>query len=285
MNYSKPITAILFLTLLVLSGCGGKPMTSLLNEKDSKAAATIFEQIQDRDAGCSCCLETDIIISLDTPIEKRAIDGYLHLMNPFIIKYIITNPFGQPLFVVVSNGKTFESINTFKRQFMSGSLRSLFLYHNVPTSMFFFNWGAYLTGRLQRDSWELEEIRNDRDDRGIWFTLRLLSGNKKRKNHLLIDTLEKKLLTRIIVDEHPKIQEVLENDNEPVFEDKIVAVINYSNWVKESGCLLPTKLNMTGFAFNSEIAIKLSNISIYSKQKQKRFKIKPPAGYYLQYLP
>jgi len=275
--------------IFMLTGCGTKPWTGLLDDKSSQDALTIVKQMQDRDAQCSCCLETDIIISWDTPLEKRAVAGYLYLKNPFIIKYIITNPFGQPLFVVVTNGRTFQSINTVQRKFMSGSLDSFLLYHEVPTSMFFSNWGAYLTGRLQRESWQIEEMRHDRKNRGVWVTLRYMSGNRKRKNHLLINTLDRKLLTRIIVDERLKPAEDLgEESNEEekeVLYDEIVATIHYSNWVTEGNCLLPTRLSILEFAFSSEMIIQLENISTDSEQSPNDFRVKVPRGYLRQHLP
>lgn len=285
----KVILPVVMPVIFLLTGCGGKPWTGLLDDNSSQEVQALFKQIQNRDAQCSCCLETDIIISWDTPLEKRAVAGYLYLKDPFMIKYIIANPFGQPLFVVVTNGRTFQSINTVQRKFMSGSLDSFLLYHEVTTSVFFSNWGAYLTGRLQRESWQIEEMRQDRENRGVWVTVRYMSGNRKRKNHLLIDTLDKKMLTRIIVDERLKAAQDLgeENDKQEKEEiyDEIVATIDYSGWVKKGHCLIPTRLNISGLAFSSEMMIQLENISTDSQQNPNHFRVKVPRGYLRQHLP
>ncbi len=286
---NKVFLFVVMPVVFMLAGCGGKPWTNLLDDKSSQETLAIFKQMLDRDIQCSCCLETDIVISWETPLKKRSVAGYLLLKNPFSIKYIITNPFGQPLFVVVTNGRTFQSINTVQRKFLSGSLDSFLLYHEVPTSMFFSNWGAYLTGRLQRESWQIEKMRHDRENRGVWVSLRYMSGNRKRKNHLLINTIDKKLLTRIIVDERlkPAEDQGEESDKEgkKEFYDEIVATIDYSDWVEAGNCLLPTRLNILGFAFSSEMIIQLENITANSEQNLNNFIIKVPRGYLRQHLP
>jgi len=258
-----------------LSGCAGKPWTNTLDENQSDSVKIILQQMQDRDARCSCCLETDITVSWDTPIGKKSIGGYLYLMTPCFFKYITTNPLGQPVYAIVTNGHDFQSINTSKRKYLSGSLNSLLLSYDVPTTMLFYNWGAYLTGRLQSKNWQFEEFRHDRENRGIWVTIRLIDGNSKRKNHLLIDTTTKKLLSRIIVDE----------TEEDETEEDTIAIINYDEWVAWENGWLPTKITLSKFAFNSIITILLSNISKGSKKDINTFKITPPPGYFQQIFP
>lgn len=294
MQQTKSLLHRLFVPILasiifMLQGCSGRPWTNQVDETKSKSVTVVYKQMQERDSMLPCFLETDIVISWDTPIAKQAIGGYLQLVDPFNVKYVVSNPLGQPHYMVVTDGKSFQSINTSQRKFMSGTLDSLLRHYNVPTSMFFANWGANLTGRLQQESWVIEKIRHDRENRGIWFTVRYMSGNKKRKNHLLVNLAEKKLLTRVIVDEQLSFERIegegAENIGREQMVDNTIATIHYGDWINEKGCLLPTRLIIQGFAFNSELIIQLDNIATSPREKPENFKIKSPPGYLHQSLP
>lgn len=273
----QPLLHYLFILFILFSipGCAGKPWTDALGEKESEPVETLFYQMQARDADCSCCLGADITVSLNTPIEKKTIGGFLQLMSPSSIQFVMTNPLGQPVFALVTNGRTFQSINTIHHKYLSGGLDSLMLYHDIPSSWLSSNWTVYLTGRLQQGPVEIMDIRNDHEQRGVWITIRFTDGDKKRKNHLLIDTVEKRLLARMIIDEH-----VGSNGNE-----ETVATIAYDDWLNKKNCRLATRLRISDFAFGSEINIQLSEISNDLQLDTNNFKIKPPPGYLLQLLP
>ena len=260
---------ILFI-LLSLSSCAGKPWTNILGEEESKPAETLFYQMVDRDISCSCCLDTDITIAWDSPVEKKSIRGLLQTMEPSSIKFVMTNPLGQILFALIIKDRTFQSINTLTHKYQSGSLDSLVLYYDAPKSLLSGNWVTYLTGRLKKGSIEIVEIRNDREKRGVWFTILISDGDKKQKNHLLIDMVEKKILTRMVVDEN---------------SEETIASITYSDWIIEKNCQIPSRLQISEFSFGFQMNIQLSNISTDLQLKNSHFKINPPPGYLRQILP
>ena len=100
---------------------------------------------------------------------------------------------------------------------------------------------------------------------------------------------EKKLLTRVIVDEQLSLERIegegAENIGREQMVDNTVATIHYGDWIKKKGCLLPTRLIIQGFAFNSELVIQLDNIAARSRQKPENFKITSPPGFLHQSLP
>ena len=276
MRNRSPLYDVFFLFLLFsISSCAGKQWTDTLEKKEAEPVETLFYQMRDRDAQCPCCLNADIAVSLGTPMEKKSIGGFLQLMDPSNIKFIMTNPLGQPVFAFVINGRTFQSINTIQRKYLSGSLDSFMLHHDIPLSLLSNNWADYLAGRLQQGPLEVVEIRNDREKRGVWITIRFTDGDKKRKNYLLIDTVEKKLLTRIIVDEQ----------DTSGGSEQTVAIITYDGWLSDKNCPIPTRLRISGFSFGYEIDIQLTEISTDAKLDRNTFKIKPPPGYLRQFLP
>jgi len=278
---------LLFILLVLFSipGCGGRPWTDALGEKESDDVEKLFHQMRAAENLCFCCLEADITITLNSPLEKTSIGGYLQLMTPSSIKFIMTNPLGQPVFALTTNGKTFKSINTLKRKFLSGGLGSLMLHHNTPAYMLSENWVAYLTGRIPNGTVEIVGAYNDRENRGIWLTVRLSDGVRKRINHLLIDKEERKLLTRMIVNEIPEYEGSENESYENEDSEEIIAIITYDDWLNKDNCRIPTRLNISKLSFGSQVNIHLSEISTNLQLKPNNFTIKPPPGYLRQFLP
>ncbi len=235
----------------------------------------IFYQMQNRDNHCDCCIETDIIITLSTLMEKKAIAGFLQTMEPSSVKFVTTNPLGQPLFALVTKDRTFQSVNIPHYLYQKGRLDSFLLYNGVPLSLFSNNWLINLTGQLPQGNVEILEIRKDRKERGVWFNIRFDDGKKKVMNHLLIDIEQQRLLARMI------------NTEKHGFDDdeETAAIIYYEDWKSDTTCPIPTTLQISEFAFGSEITLQLSNISSATKLNENDFTINSPPGFTHQILP
>jgi len=273
-SLTSRLATIIFI-ILTIQGCAGKPWTDPLGETESKTVKTIFSQMQDREAHCSCCQEADITMSWNTPLTKKSIGGFLETRQPSSIKFIMTNPLGQPVFAMVTSNLSFQSINTVYRTYQSGGLNSLLLYHDAPQSLLSSNWATYLMGRLGQGPAEIVATRNDKEKRGVWLTIRFSDGDKIRKSHLLIDMVNKRLLARMISQ-----WQVGDNDNE-----ESVAIIHYDDWLPDNSCPIPTKLRISEYSLGAELNVQLSKISTDVQLNFDNFKINPPPGYLRQRLP
>ena len=271
------LRSLVFLLLLVsLSGCASQPWTTPVGQQDSRAFTTIFHQMQARDNQCPPTLEADITISWTTPMEKRSIGGFLQLMAPSSLKFITTNPLGQPLYALATDGHTFQSINTLESKFMGGGLDSLLLFHDIPLDLLSEQLTRLFTGRLPKGDVEILAVRDDGEKRGIWLTIAFQDGKIQRQSHLLINMVEKRLLSRMILESPGKSTE---EDREPV------ATLSYSGWLNRHNCPIPTTLKITDFIFGSQLDIGFSEIGSNPQLKQSHFSIKPPPGYLRQLLP
>lgn len=256
---------IVSFAIFFLAGCASRPWTEPLGGKEADSVTQLIDVLADRNATCSGTLESDIDLFYETPLEKKAFSGFLQYSMPSSYKFVMTNPFGQPVLVVAGDQESFQAINTLQRNYLSGSIRSFGLRSNIPGYFLKSSWGPLLTGRNQLSSEAITKIRSDRDSRGIWLTFQ--NENGRGVQHLLLDDDQEIFLVR-----------VLENEN-----GLTVAEITYANWETLGQCKQPKEINITGLDYGTEIRIKLSNILVSDEKKTYRLQI--PAGYAQHHMP
>lgn len=258
-------TLSLLLASFFLAGCAYKQWTEPLGSTEADSATQLVDSLVARDAACGGTLEGDLVLFYQNPFEKKALSGFLQFSMPSSYKFVMTNPFGQPVLVIAGNQESFQAINTLEKNYLAGSLRSFGLRNNIPGYVLKSDWGSWLTGRNQLSSQAITDIRNDRDSRGIWLTFK--SKEQKGVYHLLLDRDKEVFLVRI-----------LENGN-----GQTVAEITYDSWVTLGKCKQPLEISIAGLDYGADIHIKLSNVLI--TEERKTYRLRPPPGYIQQYMP
>ena len=117
-------------------------------------------------------LEGDLLIFYQNPLEKKAFSGFLQFSMPSSFKFVMANPFGQPVLVIAGDQESFQAIDTLEKKLSGGSLRSFGLRNDIPAYFLKSDWGSWLTGRNQFSSQAITDIREDRDSKGIWLTFK-----------------------------------------------------------------------------------------------------------------
>jgi hypothetical protein len=257
---------VIVLALFLLAGCARKPWTEPLAETDADSAIQLAGSIFDRDAGCGGTLEGDLVLNYRNPFEKKALSGFLQFSMPSSYKFVMTNPFGQPVLVIVGDQKSFQAINTLRKSYLAGNLRSFWLRNDIPSYFLKGDWGSWLTGRNLLSREEITDVRNDRESRGVWLTFQ--SKEQAGVYRLLMDPEKKVFPIRI-----------LENEN-----GREVAEITYDNWVTLGECKQPLEINIAGLDYGTDIHIQLSNVLITDEQKTYR-RLQPPPGFSNQFMP
>lgn len=256
---------LLLLTSFFLAGCASKPWTDPLGDAEVDTTTLLIDSLLARDEACGETLEGDVALFYQNPFEKKALSGFLQFSIPSSYKFIMTNPFGQPVLVIAGNQESFQAINTFEKKFLEGGLRSFGLRNNIPSYFLKSNWGSLLTGRNQLSSQAITDIRDDRDSRGVWLTFQ--SKEQAGVYHLLLDREQEVYLVLI-----------LENG-----KGQTVAEITYDDWVTLGKCKQPLEINITGLDYGTDIHIKLSNVLI--TDERNTYRLRPPPGYIRQYMP
>jgi hypothetical protein len=263
-TYIRQALTVLLVPFL-LGGCASKPWTEPLLETQADTAIQLIDAVIARDAACGGTLEGDIVLFYQNPLEKKAFSGFLQFSMPSSFKFVVENPFGQPILLIAGNQESFQAIDTLSQKFLSGSIRSFGLRNNIPTYFLKSNWASWLTGRILFSSQTITDIRDDRDAKGIWFTFQ--SEELTGVHHLLLDPDQKVILAHIMENQH----------------GKTVAEVRYDDWLTQGTCRQPQEINITGLDYGTNIHIKLSNVLI--SDEIKTYQLQPPAGYIRQYTP
>jgi hypothetical protein len=267
-SISIPKIIIPMLALLV-SSCAGKPWTTLVNNEENTSISRIFTEMQKRDSACPCCLDAETTIAWDGPGQDRTITGFLQFKLPSSLKFVMLNPLGQPLYALVSDGQTFQSINTTQRQHTTGTISGLAMQYNIPEALISGKWGYWLTGRLQENEAVIEAIHKDESNRGAWVTMRHQEKTALSRSHLLIQPDTRQLLVRILVDQR----------------DETIATIVYNRQKSQDSCTPAPRITITDLPYGSRLDISMADILTDHNFSATNFRLKIPAEYEHQEVP
>ncbi len=262
---------ILILLVLLVNGCAGKPWTSPVADNETAFITKNFAEMQERDASCSSFLDAKATLSWETPGKDRSVAGFFQLMLPTSVKFVVTNPLGQPLYALVSaDGEYFQSINTSLKQHISGKISSLARQYKIPQSLLSDNWGYWLTGRLHEEGSKIEAIHRDGSGRGVWITMRYQDGETSLgTSHLLIQPTTKQLLARILVNR----------------QGETIAAISYDQRRGQADCAPVSRITITDLPYGSKLSIEFTEILTDRSFSAANFRLKVPAGYETEELP
>lgn len=265
LNLSRALIP-LFLSA-ALGGCAGKPWTVPLEGDRFTDASRLMETLAAGDAACGKTLDGDLSLVYTNALEKKALAGYLEFSMPTSYKFVVTNPFGQPVFAAAGDHTSYQAIHVPERIYMAGGMLSFGLRHNLPTEILSRSWGEWIMDRNTRSSQSITAIHEDRQARGMWITYRHEEGEPAGRSHLLVDPVGGIILARI-----------LENG-----EGKKVAEVTYDDWQNLEKCRQPQAVTITGLDYGTDIRLKLANVRITAEKK--RFQLPVPAGYLKQMMP
>lgn len=269
--------SLVMLLVLLLSGCAGKPWSSPIADHETAAIALIFENMQRRDASCFASMDAKVLLTWEGPGGAHSLSGYLQLLLPSSMKFVVSNPLGQPVYALVSNGQEFQSINTALKQHVIGQLGSLARDHDVPEALLSAHWGYWLTGRLWEEGAVIDAMHQDDSGRGVWITLRYPITKEPSDmtgvtNYLLINPGRQQLLARMLVDDKGETVATISYEEREKGEELV-----RQEW--ERGCAPATRIIITDLPYRSLLTLHFSEIVTDRSFSANTFRLKIPAGY------
>ncbi len=271
------IVAIGIAVTLSFSACARKPWREPLADDGRRAVLQVVEEMRQLDAGRSNCIDSDVNIFFTSHVKNRAASGYIQLLQPNSIKFVSSNPFGQPLFAFVSTGSSFQFVNTMEQYFMDGGLYEFARLYDVPAFAVASSWGQWLTGRIPETT-NIINIRRDSSNRGVWVSIipqtasEDTEGKPGKVEHLLVDIENKLLLNRFFTDRHGGTE----------------AEIRYSDWLNDTMTgdnRQPGIIKISGLDYGGEIVLKFSALQSLEGCISNDFYLQRPKGYQYQPLP
>jgi outer membrane lipoprotein-sorting protein len=200
-----PLMFLVAASLFFSQGCA-RPILRTLpvaeNEvREVTSAFTRYQEIYQNYCGCCLDAEADAALSVSGWFSNHTgkLSGYLQAMAPGYIKFVALNPLGQPVYILVSNGSEFKSLNVLERKAYLGSVYSETFKKFSPAGFepgLSFYW---LTGRLEPKTLEVAAIRRDKVMQAYWLQLgQAMSGTDSM---ILFDPRELRILRHVLLDE------------------------------------------------------------------------------------
>lgn len=272
-NFSiiKTIFSYSILFCLLLSGCAQKLWDEAFTEEENIRIEAILHSMQQQEQQCFQSYDADMKMFWQTPVGDNAVEGYLVLHSPSSVKFVVSNPFGQPVFAFTGNGKTFQILKTTELMHIRGNVRSLAIRNDIPLILALNDWFAYLSGRLPLRKLTVEEAGNSSSDNSIWVKLVTNKGPYTTgSTYLQINPDQKEVLSYLFLDDN----------------GDVLAEINYTGEKSgEAPCGVHTAILLTGLPWGTEINIQVENLSGFNQFKQTDFSLPVPEKFNTQLWP
>jgi len=276
----RPAQVLLFAGLAILSlswGCARKPWGEPIAGDRYSATIAMLEEMRIAETKRSACIDADVNIFLTSTVKNRAVSGYVQLMQPSSVKFVSSNPLGQPLVAFVSDGKTVQFVNTIDGYFTDGTLASFAKTFDIPKVASESDWGTWLTGRLPRGT-TVTEIREDEKQRGIWIGVADHAVKKGSdiggviREHVLIDPEKRVVLERAFTNTNGAID----------------ARVSYADLLPETAVatpLQPGTITISGLDYSGKLVLEFSALQAMENCRTSGFTLQRPPGYTYQPLP
>jgi outer membrane lipoprotein-sorting protein len=269
-EHFSPSLLLGFIIVFFLAGCAGNPWSGEFKKAQIKSYKEMLEGRIKAHSVCPSTLDTEVSVTWKTALDTKTFFGYLQLQLPSSIKFVTTNPLGQPIFALVSDGQMFSSVNTLTRQYINGSLISLALRNDIPMQLLNGNWGGWLSGRISASKSEkIVDVRKDTAGRGLWVITDNPKNLMQGKEYILVDPTGNRVLLRILMN----------TENDPI------ARMQYGGWQPGNTCQLPTSLKITDLPMGAEVSLHLSDIITNKVFDKDNFTLFPPPGYFIKAFP
>ena len=126
---TPPLTVFILFCSLLFTGCAGKFIQTVpVSFQEEISVSAAFRSMLANQQTCGCCLdaEAEVTLAVSNWLGKRSgtMTGFLQAMQPSYIKFVGVNPLGQPLFIFITDGTTFQNVQVPKSKVYEGNVRS-----------------------------------------------------------------------------------------------------------------------------------------------------------------
>ena len=255
------------LVVLALSSCAKTPWTSLVEGEPKNVVETSYMSFISSQDVCRPGWDAEVEIRWTSSVRNFSVSGYCRMLAPAYLKFIASNPLGQPIRIIATNGKIYRDIDTVARSAVTGELRSWAEYHDLPLNLVSRTWVDWLGGRSSSPVDKIAEIRLDSKNRGAWLSM-AGADSEAIEEHILFDWENGKIIERILLDE----------------SDRRFATLAYLEWQESDQCLYPVALSIDGFSFGGKVDLRFTDIR-QSGFEPVDFNVDIPAGFRRTWLP
>ena len=277
---------VLFCSLLI-TGCAGKFIQTLpaSTQEESIVSAAFLDMLANQ-TDCGCCLdaEAEVTLVVSNWLGERSgtMTGFLQVMQPSYIKFVGVNPLGQPLFIFITDGITFQNLQVPKSKVYEGVVRSD-AFNDYVGAWFEPEYGFYwLVGRVKPGNFEIVDIQRDKKKNGFWLQLEY-EGSEYR-NMILFDPQEPVILRHVLMDSQEKPHIDVQYADYPLLIDETENSGNKGGERKKNTgdsvfCRLPGSIKVLSHDNSGQIKLDLHSFLPDSVFSEEDFTIDIPSGF------
>lgn len=274
--YSLPVA---LLCCLILNGCAVTPWTVPVEDDNRQSIETTYRKFAESQNRCLSGWDADIVVDWKSSVNDFTFPAYLQALPPSFFKLVVSNPLGQPLKLLSTDGKDYQYIDVLNRSSIGGSTRSWVVRYDLPYTIVNRSWPDWLQGRPDGGEQRLiTEIRQDGENRGAWLTI----ADKEYQTAADTGIVENDLapegpMQANIEDEqepdesatdYPVYAYLLVDTKTGVVKEQIIvdklqkrkATIIYNQWHQIDTCLYPLAIEITDLPYGGHIQLKFSEI-------------------------
>ena len=236
---SHPFPGVLLLAVILLfSGCARKyPATFPLDTLQQRNARSFLQKIRHRARVQD--LDADVAVSWEGYGRKYHFNATLQATGTGRFRLSGLDPFGRPLFILVTDGTTFTLVDNRQGRGYVGPVDSTFLHKYIPPGVQLSTCFSLLTAQFP-DA-EVQEIRLAQDKKNYWFIFTGRDGAQRR--------------IEVILQTGLPVRQVLVNA-----EGDIILDVRYEDYQLRTAPLLPSRLRMEGGSMPGSLKITLNKV-------------------------
>ncbi|MDR3089766.1 MAG: hypothetical protein LBU39_08120 [Desulfobulbaceae bacterium] len=270
------LSALLACILITLAACARPDWGEAPAEPEIENGRQLLAAMAAEEAKCPLCRDADVNVMLKSPLKDAAVSGYLLLRRPAWIKFVSSNPFGQPLVVATSDGVRFQQLLMRQKNYAHGRVFSFLAHNDLPITLALGNWDGWLTGGVGAFKAAEAHVRLDRAGRGLWFDWPLPRLAKARslgengfREHILVDPARRLVVARSLTDG----------------KGRIIARFDYSERRGDGPCPQPERIVVSGLDGGSRIDLLFSDPRAPAECPEHYFQLKKPENFHELYMP
>lgn len=230
--------------LFVLFSCSYLPRGVQIPGREARRVEAGFRDLLASQEECSRCLNAEVVISLKSTWFSGSMEGYLQIMPPANLKYVVLNPLGQTQLVLATDGDSFHLLSLPERKSYRGKLRpdqsgsdSSFAKY-VPAGFPFDRSFHLFTGGIFSGPVEIVRVGRAEEEGGYWLEI----GNDNDNRGLILFDHNQGVIRQYII-----------LDREGRESLKLV----YGNYSREEGCNLPGLIKIDSREERADIKLRL----------------------------
>ena len=255
------------LILLTLCSCAKTPWTSLLEGEPKNIVETSYMNFVASQEICHSSWDAEVDIRWTSSVRNFSFSGYCQVLEPAYLKFIVPNPLGQPIRIIVTNGSTYTDIDPVEKVVVRGDMRSWALRHELPLNLVNGTWLDWIGGRSSAPIEQIAEIRLDFENRGAWLSI-ASADSEAIQEYILFNWEHGKIIERILLDD----------------SDRIFATLAYLEWQDSDQCLFPVALSIDDLPLGGKVDLRFTEIR-QREFEPADFNVDIPRGFKSTWLP